>query len=60
MITLKEAKVTLEEVLPSSLCRAKKERDNVALSKSEINKLYQIVLDCENSTNSYCLVQSLE
>ena len=27
MVTLEEAKVTLEEVLPSSLCRAKKERD---------------------------------
>lgn len=53
MVTLEEAKVTLEEVLPSSLCRAKKERDNTALSKSEINKLYQIVLDCENSANAY-------
>ena len=41
MVTLEEAKVTLEEVLPSSLCRAKKERDNAALSKSEINKLWK-------------------
>lgn len=53
MVTLEETKVTLEEILPSRLCRAKKERDNTALSKSEINKLYQIVLDCENSTSSY-------
>ena len=60
MVTEEDAKKVLEEILPSSLCRAKKERDNAALSKSEINKLYQIVLNCENSTNSYCLVQSLE
>ena len=53
MVTLEEAQVTLEEILPSSLCRAKKERENTALSMSEINKLYQIVLDCENSTSSY-------
>lgn len=53
MVTLEEAKVTLEEILPSDLCRAKSERNNIALSKSEINKLYQIVLDCENSANAY-------
>ena len=53
MVTEEDAKKVLEEILPSSLCRAKKERDNAALSKSEINKLYQIVLDCENSANAY-------
>lgn len=53
MVTLEEAKVTLEEILPSRLCRAKKVRDNAELTSDEIAILYQIVLDCENSTNSY-------
>lgn len=53
MVTLEEAKVTLEEVLPSSLCRIKKVRDNAELTSNEIAILYQIVLDCENSISSY-------
>ena len=43
MVTLEEAKVTMDEVLPSSLCRAKKVRDNAELTSDEIAILYQVL-----------------
>ena len=47
MFTEEDAKKVLEEILPSDLCRNKKERDNLNLSPKEIDSLYQIVIDCE-------------
>ncbi len=53
MFTEEDAKKVLEEILPSSLCRAKKVKTNAELTSDEIAILYQIVLDCENSEEVY-------